>query len=219
MSTATPARFQPPRHFENAAEWIHALGDVPLERIIFDPWPGTATESDLLHFVERDKLCELIDGTLVEKPVRYGEAIIAMNLVTLLGAYVSAHRLGAVSGPDGTMRLVSSGRVRLPDVSFVSTSRLPTTLEAIPTLAPDLAVEVLSPGNTKGEIDQKLKEYFESGTRLAWVIDPPTRTVAVYHPPGLLVRVSKEDDALDGEDVLPGFTAPVAELFRNVPRQ
>lgn len=60
-----PARFVPPRRFDNGAEWLEALGGVPLERVIFDPWPGTATEADLLVFVERDKrLCELIDGTL-----------------------------------------------------------------------------------------------------------------------------------------------------------
>src|SRR2546421_3677233 len=110
-AASAPIRFNPPRRFENGAEWLRALGDVPLERIIFDPWPGTATEADLLRFVERDKrLCELIDGTLVEKPVGYIEALIAMNLVIKLGAFVDQHGLGAVSGPDSTMRM-KSGRV------------------------------------------------------------------------------------------------------------
>ena len=72
VATAPPPRFHPPRHFDNAAEWLHSLGDVPPERILFDPRPGTATEADLLLLVERDKrLCELIDGTLVEKPVGF----------------------------------------------------------------------------------------------------------------------------------------------------
>lgn len=68
MRVSTGAPPKPPR-FDTAAEWLRALGDVPPQRIIFDPLPGTATEADLLHFVGRDKLCELVDGTLVEKPV------------------------------------------------------------------------------------------------------------------------------------------------------
>jgi Uma2 family endonuclease len=112
---------------------------------------------------------------------------------------------------------MKSGRVRLPDVAFVSTARLPKTREPIPTLSPDLAVEVLSESNTPDEIAQKLQEYFESGTRLTWIIDPPTRTVAVYHGPGEPTRVLDVNAQLDGEQVVPGFTLPVADLFRNVP--
>lgn len=175
-----------------------------MDRILFDPWPGTATEADLLRLVERDKrLCELIDGTLVEKPVGWADA----------------NDAGFVSGPDSTLRM-TSGRVRLPDVAYVSRDRLPGGLvprERVPTLAPDLAVEVLSGSNTADEIDQKLREYFQSGTRLAWVVDPRTRTTAVYHRPGDPTRVLDPTDRFDGEHVLPGFTLPVEELFRNVP--
>ncbi len=217
-AVSTPAKFVPPRRFDNAAEWLAALGDIPLERIIFDPWPGTATEADLLLLVERDKrLCELIDGTLVEKPVGYWEGVIAAELVRFLINFVASRDLGAVSGADSTMRM-KSGRVRLPDVGFTSNARLPKTLAPIPSLSPDLAVEVLSDTNTKAEIDQKLREYFQSGTRLAWIIDPPTRTVAVYQAAGLSTGVLGETEVLDGGDVLPGFTVAVADLFRNVPR-
>jgi Uma2 family endonuclease len=215
MSAGAPPK--PPR-FDTAAEWLHALGDVPPERIIFNPLPGTATEDDLLHFVERDKLCELIDGTLVEKPVGYDEAIIAANLTIRLGAYVERTDLGVLSGADSTLRMASSGRVRLPDVAFISKERLPKKRGRVPTLAPDLAVEVLSETNTAAEMAQKLREYFPSGTRLVWFIDPRTRTVAVYHVPGESTRVLTESDTLDGEQVIPGFTMPVADLFRNVPR-
>src|SRR6476646_1572958 len=98
-----------PRHFDNAAEWLHSLGDIPLERIIFDPWPGTATEADLLLFVERDKrLCELIDGTLVEKPVGFPESVIGTNLATLLNMHVWPRKLGLVSGADSTLRMAST---------------------------------------------------------------------------------------------------------------
>lgn len=216
---ATPApRTVPPARYDNAADWLRALGDVPLERIIFDPWPGTAGETDVLHYVGRDKLCELVDGTLVEKPVGWEEAIIATNLILALGGYVRSRGLGVVTGPDSTLRMASTGGVRLPDVVFVAAHRLPRTRTPIPTLAPDLAVEVLSASNTRAEMEQKLREYFESGTPLVWIIDPAPRTVAVYHGPGDPTRVLKEADTLDGEQVVPGFSMPVADLFRDVPR-
>lgn len=212
-----PDRLKPPRRFDNAAEWLHALGDIPLERIIFDPWPGTATEADLLRLVERDKrLCELIDGTLVEKPVGYWEGLIAINLATALNNFVVPRNLGAVTGPDGTMRM-KSGRVRLPDVAFVRMDRLPKTREPIPSLAPDLVVEVLSESNTPAEIDQKLREYFASGTQFAWIIDPASLTVGVYRAAGEPTSVLDSSGTLDGDPALPGFTLAVSELFRNLP--
>jgi Uma2 family endonuclease len=137
------------------AQWLHDLGDIPLERIVMDPWPGTATERDLLTFVERDKrLVELIDGTLVEKPVGWLEALIAGRLIAALGAFVYPRKLGVIAGADGTLRM-ASGRVRLPDVAFVSVDDLPgrrIPREPIPTLPPTLAVEVISEGNTAADI-------------------------------------------------------------------
>jgi Uma2 family endonuclease len=216
--SVTATQFRPPRHFENAADWLHALGDIPPQRIIFDPWPGTATEADLLRLVERDKrLCELIDGTLVEKPVGIFESLIAVNLIVELGAYVKQKQLGVVLGPDGTFRLHSSGRIRLPDVSFVSQARLPKAGIPVPVLAPDLAVEVLSESNTPVEIDQKLRELFQSGTRLAWVINPSSRTVSVHPGLGAPVTTLTESDFLDGDTVVVGFKMSVAALFNNIP--
>jgi Uma2 family endonuclease len=218
LASPPPAPFRPSVRFATAADWLRALGDVPPERIVFDPLPGTATEADLLRLVEReDRLCELIDGTLVEKSVGYWESQIVMKLAFKLGPYIEAHDLGVITGEAGTLRMSWSGRVRLPDLAFVAKARVPTTYEAIPTLSPDLAVEVLSPGNTPAEMAQKLREYFGSGTRLAWYVDPRTRTVAVHHGPGEPTRVLAEADALDGEQVVPGFAMPVADLFRGVP--
>lgn len=218
MTVAVPSpAFRPPRQFKNAAEWLAELGDVPLDRIIFDPWPGTATEADLLRLDRDKRLCELIDGTLVEKPVGYWEGIIAINLATILANFVNPRGLGAVSGPDSTMRM-RSGRVRLPDVAYVSKDRLPKTRSAIPSLAPDLAVEILSESNTASEMAMKLAEYFQSGTRLVWIIDPGPRTVAIYQQPDAVSATRGELDHLDGGDVLSGLQFPVVELFRNVPR-
>ena len=220
-TSAHSPRVVPSAKYANGAEWLHALGDIPLERVVMDPPPGTATEQDLLQFVERDKrLVELIDGTLVEKPVGYIESLIAGWLLTALNGFVMPRDLGFVSGPDGTIRMIS-GRVRLPDVAFVSMNDLPDRRlprEPIPTLAPTLAAEVLSETNTKAEIRQKLKEYFESGTRLAWIVDPRSRTIAVYEGPTEdPARVLTERDSLDGGSVLPGFTLAIIELFSKLP--
>lgn len=214
--TSQPRARQPSFTYGNGAEWWHALGDVPLERVILDPLPGTATEQDLLVFVERDKrLCELIDGTLVEKPVGSDEAWMAGVIITALNTFVRPRKLGLVYPADALMRM-SNGRVRLPDVSFVSGDRLakmPKPRPPIYNLSPDLVVEVLSASNTRREIDQKLKEAFASGTKLAWIVDPPTRTVAVHVVAESPARTSTESGTLDGGDVLPGFTLPVREIF------
>lgn len=218
MPTAPASRPLPPRRFENGAQWLDALGGVPLSRILFDPWPGTATEADLLYMVDHEKrLCELVDGTLVEKPLGYWEGVIAARIIVLLAAYVDARDLGIVSGADSTLRM-KSGRIRLPDVSFVAKARLPRTREPVPTLAPDLAIEVLSESNTAAEMRQKLAEYFQSGTRLAWLVDPTRRSVAIYVAPEDSPSIVSEAETLDGGAVLPGLTILVADMFRNVPR-
>jgi Uma2 family endonuclease len=205
-------------HFANGAEWISALGGVPLSRVIFSPWPGSATESDLLRIVDSEKrLCELVDGTLVEKPVGYWEALIALRLGALLSLFADKHKLGVVSGADTTLRM-NSGRIRLPDVSFISFARLPKTRDPIPSLAPDLAVEVLSDGNTPDEISQKLTEYFQSGTRLAWIIDPRRQIVAVYDNVDAPSIELHANESLTGGSVLPGLSIPIEDLFRNIPK-
>jgi len=223
MTTAAgnPSRVTPSVKFANGAEWLHALGDIPLERVVMDPPPGTATEQDLLLFVERDKrLVELIDGTLVEKPVGWIEALIAVRLITALNNFAMPRKLGVVAGADGTLRMVS-GRVRLPDVTFVSIADLPggqVPPESIPTLPPTLAIEVLSKTNTAAEMRQKVKEYFESGSKLVWVVDPPTKTVAVFETISEKpTRTLREHESLDAGNVLPGFSLSLADLFAPYP--
>ena len=220
-ATAPPPAVSPPRRFANGADWYDAIGRVPLERVIFDPPPGTATEADLLRYVDGEpkRLCELVNGTLVEKTLGLQEANIATRLSAKILIWSDDNDAGTVSGADSTLR-ITGGNIRLPDVCFFAKSRLPNGLlprEAVPTLAPDLAVEVLSESNPKKEIADKLREYLAGGTRLAWVVDPDTRTVAVYHRPGEPTRTLALNDALDGEDVLPGFSLAVADLFRNLP--
>lgn len=223
IAAAQPQRPSPASLYENAAEWLHALGDIPPERIVMNPPPGTATEHDLLTFVERDKrLVELVDGTLVEKPVGYYESLIAAWLITQLNVFVGPRGLGLVAGADGTFRMVS-GRIRLPDVSFVSMEDLPggaIPTEPVPRLTFRLAVEVLSKGNTQQEMREKRREYFESGTRLVWAIDPVARQVAVFDgPTDEPAHVLFEFDVLDGGEVLPGFHIKIADMFAVLPKQ
>jgi len=207
--------------FKNAAEWLHALGDVPPERIVMDPPPGTATEEELIAFVDGDnkRLVELVNGTLVEKPVGWMEAVIAMRLARAMADFVEAGKLGIVVGADAMLRMKSKN-VRLPDISFISVQDLPggdlpQADEAIMTLPPTLAVEVLSRRNTNREMRIKLDEYFNSGTRLAWLINPRSKSVAVYdRASDEPAKTLHESDTLDGGDVLPGFSVSIAALLK-----
>ncbi len=197
-----------------APEWWDALGRVPVERIVLDPLPGTATEDDVIRLNDHgNHLCELVDGTLVEKTMGREESAIAARIVYLLSAFVMARRLGVVTGADGMIRIL--GRVRIPDVAFVSWDRLPERRlpgKPIPDLTPDLAVEVLSDSNTPREMANKLREYFAAGTRLVWYVNPRTRSVEVFTSPESSVRLA-ERDVLSGGEVLAGFEVRVAELF------
>src|SRR5712691_884174 len=202
------------------ADLLRRLGGVPPDRVRFDPLPGLATEADVLELAERDGiLCELIDGVLVEKAMGFRESYLAMALVQWLRDFVVARNLGIVTGPDGMMRLFP-GLVRIPDVAFVAWDRCPNRRvpqEPIPDLAPNLAIEVLSESNTKGEMQVKCGEYFAAGAELVWLVDLKSRSVAVFTNPD--TSVLREDDAtLDGGHVLPGFQLSVRDLFAELDR-
>jgi Uma2 family endonuclease len=197
------------------------MGGIPLDRIWFHPAPGTAIESDVLEAERREKrLCELVDGTLVEKAVGFDESRLAAQLVYLIITYLNQHDLGICTGADGMMR-IAPGLVRIPDVAFISWNRLPggeAPREPIPQLAPDLAVEVLSDGNTEAEMDRKVREYFASGVRMAWLINPKKRTARVYSGPEESIVV-RSDQLLEGGDLLPGFSLVLADLLDRGRRQ
>ena len=198
------------------ADLLKRLGGIPAERVRLQPAPGTATEQDVIAVEAREnRLCELIDGTLVEKAMGYYEGRLAAVLIQLLGNWADEHDRGIAVGADGTVRLMP-GLVRIPDVSFTSWSRLPgreLPLEPIPDLAPDLAVEVLSVSNTAAEMKRKVREYFQSGVRLVWLMDPVAREVTVFTSPNRS-RVLNEGQVIEGGKVLPGFSLLVREWFR-----
>jgi Uma2 family endonuclease len=205
--------------FETMADVLDHLGGISPQRVRMRPPPGRATEEDLIRVLTKSgRLFELVDGTLVEKVMGYGEGGLGMDIGRLLGKFLDQHDLGDLVGADATMRLMPR-LVRIPDVSFVRWEKLPgrqRPKEAIPNLVPDLAVEVLSEGNTPGEMQRKLKEYFLSGVPLVWFVDPQKRTVAVFTAPDVRT-VFTEEQTLDGGDVLPGLRLAVRDIFARVP--
>jgi Uma2 family endonuclease len=214
MTTATASATtiaKPP----NLDDLVERLGGISLARILADPAPGTATEADLLAAERRyNRLYELVDGVLVEKVMVYRESLFALLIAKILLDFVEPRNFGLVSGADGTMKLFG-GLVRIPDVAFASWDRIPGRVvpkEPIPDLTPNLVAEVLSESNTPAEMERKRSEYFASGVRLLWEFDLEARIVTVYTPDGgSAVRGSTQ--ALEGGEVLPGFTLALSELF------
>jgi Uma2 family endonuclease len=174
------------------------------------------TAEELFLVPGDDHKYELVKGTLVRMPpagARHGK--ISARVVQVLEEYVDAHGGGTVCGTDtGFILQRNPDIVRGPDAAFVAENKIPPTgePESFWSLAPDLAVEVLSPRDRTGDLREKIAEYFEAGTRRVWVIDPHTRTVAVHRSPSE-VRVLTASDVLAGEDVLPGLACPVRRLF------
>lgn len=203
--------------YDTLADVLHALGDIPPDRILWNPFPGSATETDQVRFVDRDKrLVELLDGILVEKAMGYRESLMALTLAGYLMAFVKPRRLGVIAGADAIMRM-RDGRNRLPDVSFTAWDNVPTNdahLQSVADFAPDLAVEVLSDGNTRAEIARKREDYFAAGTRLVWIVEPDDRTVEVYTDPDTCTLLH-DSDTLTGGDVLPGFELSLSEFFND----
>ncbi len=198
-----------------AADLLERLGAIPLVRIRQWPAPGTAVEQDAIDINERKiGLCELIDGVLVEKTVGAYESYLAVLIASLLRAFVVENKLGFVLGSDGMSRL-ELDQIRIPDAAFYGWSRFPdrrVPRTAYVDMAPDLAVEVISPSNTRQEMDRKLADYFAAGTRLVWYIYPNRREVVVFQSP-TSQRVLHETDMLEGGDVLPGFRLHLADYF------
>ena len=198
------------------ADLLRRLGNIPADRVRLHPPPGTATEEDLIRNNEskfRTAICELVDGTLVEKPVGWEESAIAGLIIQALLNFVRPRKLGTVLAPDGMLRLVP-GLLRAPDVSFLARGKLTRYKrggERYPSVAADLAVEVISKSNTKAEIARKLDEYFAAGTRLAWVVDPKTMTVRVHTAPEESVVLRPSTMSSTAATFCPGSGSPVRD--------
>jgi Uma2 family endonuclease len=163
------------------------------------------------------KRYELVAGELrVMSPAGWEHGEVVYNLQAILGHFIREHGLGSGFGAEtGFLLRRNPDTVRAPDFAFIAKGNRPSTRpqESYWPGAPDLAVEVLSPGDTAGEVAEKVKEWLSCGTAVVWVVDPKLKTVTVYESPNN-ARVVTLGNTLTGEPVLPGFACLVDEFFR-----
>jgi Uma2 family endonuclease len=160
-----------------------------------------------------DKRLELDDGVIIDMGSSSRiNTVTGMRIVHFLNAHVIPNQLGYITGPDGGYKL-ASGRARRPDVGFISKSHGVQLKGVEFNLAPDLAVEIVSPDE---DVFKKAREYLSSGTRMVWAVYAEERIVYVMtlNEKGAILSLPfTENDVLDGGDVLPGFTLAVREIF------
>ena len=162
------------------------------------------------------KRTELVRGQMgVREPAGFAHGTVAMRIGSAIHQYVDAHNLGWVCAAETGFTIARGpDTVRAPDVSFIRADRLPSPLpRGFAELAPDLAVEVLSPDDRPGEVLEKVADWLNAGTLLVWVIDPVRRFARRYRADGSELHVS-EGDALYGEGLLPGFQISLKALLR-----
>jgi Uma2 family endonuclease len=173
------------------------------------------TADELLVLSMPDKRTELVRGVLVvREPAGGRHGRVVNELSRVIGNHVHDHALGAVYAAETGFTLARRpDTVRAPDVAFVRRERLPDPEPTgFPDLAPDLVVEVVSPGDRAGEILAKVADWLTAGTRLVWVVDPGRRLARVYRADGTESLLTAQE-ALLGEDVLPGFSCPVEAIL------
>ena len=174
----------------------------------------TITDEELLQLPNDGNKYEVVDGELVVSPgagVPHEKLII--RLAVRLGGHVEANRLGTVLG-SSTLYVLPSGNKRGPDLSFVAAGRLeePGISQVFPQLAPDLAVEVLSPSDSPQRVLDKVGEYLEAGVRLVWVIDPENRRAVIHRALSRVEQIDAEG-VLEGEEVVPHFRCRLSEIL------
>jgi Uma2 family endonuclease len=193
------------------ADLLEELGQIPAERIRLQPAPGTATEEDLFQ----TRRCELIDGTLVERAMGFFESRLAFILGYLIEQSLKQNPIGFTTvGGDAYTRLEGVG-IRVPDVAVYFWTQFPERKVPHVSVAdtiPLLAVEVISPTNTRQEMVRKRREFLERGTELFWIVDPRKQTVEVASADGSEATLTI-DETLSGEPILPGFRLKIADWF------
>jgi Uma2 family endonuclease len=168
----------------------------------------------LSHRVSGRRRVELVKGVIREmSPAGGGHGEIAFKIGMKIGQFVEKHRLGRMTAAEtGFILSTNPDTVRAPDVGFISKARAPEPLPSgfVP-LAPDLAVEVVSPNDTASDIHARVIDFLQAGTVLVWVVYPDSKTVVVHTTDGAQTLTAQ--DTLDGAEVLPGFKVKVADLF------
>src|ERR1044072_1717233 len=175
-----------------------------------------STASDLYEMPDDGFRYELVKGELRKmSPAGSEQGAVIVNITVLLGQHVKANKLGVCFGAETGFKIASDpDTVRAPDVAFIRQERIPEG--GLPKKfwpgAPDLAVEVLSPGDSRREVDEKIADWLEAGARAVWVINPKRLSVSTYRSLTDVTRLSEEDE-LDGGDVVRGFRCKVSEIF------
>ncbi len=171
------------------------------------------TDMTLEEFLRSDiEGYEYVNGELIPlapPTLEHGE--ISMSLTLSLGAYIREKQLGRLYPADTTFNL--GDRVVKPDIAFVSTAQLPENRRQGSPVPPELAVEVVSPSDSQYKVAEKALAYLNAGTRLVWIIEPVVKTVTVYRSE-TDIEILTRKDILTGEDVVEGFSCPVAQLFQ-----
>ncbi len=191
---------------------VQQLGGIPLSRVRLIPAIGQASESDLLASTHR--LCELAQGTVLEKGMGFFESVLASVLVHLFRCWPLCRKTGFVVGDGGYTRL-RPGLVRVPDVAFFTWDRIGSRTaprDPICKSVPNLAVEIVSASNTRAEMDLKRAEYFQAGVEVVWFVYPETITVEVWSTPRDC-HISGINDTLDCTPFAPGLTISIREWF------
>jgi Uma2 family endonuclease len=188
-----------------SAEALTALQGCPVEPLV---------PEDIEDLPEDGYVYELWKGELIRmSPGKIRHAFDAGRLVIKLGAYLDAHPLGQLGIAEPGFRIGPSRSVIAPDLAFVRNERLDLfPLDEYGPFAPDLAVEVISPGNTGVNIRSKVAAYLAHGSRLVWVMSARQVRVRVHRSDGP-TSVLGANDGLSGEDLLPGFLVRVRDLF------
>ena len=189
---------------------------------VLAPWaePVLLTADDLLAHADHPWRYELVEGRLVRMPpTGYEHGNVALNLLRAIDTAV--RDLGRVSPPETGFLVSRPGEpdtVLAPDLAFISAARIPQPgsrdWKGFPRLAPDLVVEIALPTQRPPELAVKARRWLAAGVRLVWVVWHATRQVDAWHPGSDVPSVTLDEmGELDGHEVLPGFTYPVAELF------
>ena len=178
------------------------------------------TADELLRLPRGKYRYELVKGELLTmSPAGSEHGAITQRLATLLDQYVTAKSLGLVFGAEtGFLIAIDPDTVRGPDIAFIHAGRISVggPPEGYWPGAPDLAVEVVSPGDTAKEVDDKVGEWLGAGCQVVWIVRPRQKTVVVHRAGGQAHTVSV-DEVLDGGSLLPGFQCRVAEIFSVIP--
>lgn len=187
------------------------------------PWaePVLYTAEDLQALEGEHWRYELVQGRFVRMPpTNLEHSDICGSLYLALRAHVDAHSLGRVTMPETGFILSDPGdadTVLAPDLAFVEAGRVPDSgsdvARTFPRLAPDLVVEVASPRQHRPEMAAKAKLWLSAGSGAVWVIWPTVREVDVWLSGRLAAITLRGDDVLDGAEILPGFTLPIAHLW------